>query len=115
MVMKKMLIPDSLASFEVSSTLSVGQPSSTTTATLGTPRLFPLALEKKFLVTKEMARPEKKKQKQKLEHRVLIGIIDTDHSSTKWFRKMHTFLLHFLLGYFKLLQLFWVFTLAAFI
>lgn len=50
-VMKKMLIPDSLANLEASSTLSVGQPSTITMATLGALPLFPLALEKKFLVT----------------------------------------------------------------
>ena len=68
MVMKKMLIPDSLANLEASSTLSVGQPSTITTATLGAPPLFPLTLEKKFLVTKEMARPGRKRK-------LILGVI----------------------------------------
>lgn len=52
-----MLMPDSRASLAASSTRSEGQPSTSTTATLGAPLRFPLALEKKLLVTKEMARP----------------------------------------------------------
>lgn len=43
MVTKKMLMPDSLASRDASSTLSVGHPSTSTTATLGAPPRFPLA------------------------------------------------------------------------
>ena len=68
MVMKKMLIPDSLANLDASSTLSVGQPSTITTATLGAPPLFPLDLEKNFWVTKEMARPGRKRK-------LVLGVI----------------------------------------
>lgn len=56
-VTKKMLIPDSLASLEASSTRSVGQPSTITTTTLGAPPRFPLASKKKFLLTNESAFP----------------------------------------------------------
>lgn len=56
-VTKKMLIPDSLASLEASSTRSVGQPSTITTTTLGAPPRFPFASKKKFLLTKESAFP----------------------------------------------------------
>lgn len=52
-----MLIPDSLASLEASSTRSVGQPSTITTTTLGAPPRFPLASKKKFLLTNESAFP----------------------------------------------------------
>lgn len=56
-VTKKMLIPDSLASLEASSTWSVGHPSTTTTTTFGAPPRFPLASKKKFLLTNESAFP----------------------------------------------------------
>lgn len=56
-VTKKMLIPDSLASLEASSTRSVGHPSTITTTTFGAPPRFPLASKKKFLLTNESAFP----------------------------------------------------------
>lgn len=56
-VTKKMLIPDSLASLEASSTRSVGHPSTITTTTLGAPPRFPLVSKKKFLLTNASAFP----------------------------------------------------------
>lgn len=67
MVTKKTLMPDSLASREASSTLSVGHPSTSTMATLGAPPLFPLESSKKCLLTKESAFPRRDMKRKKQE------------------------------------------------